>query len=453
MQYLKQDYYQHFPFTKPSFFHNTPIAASWGLPITARQPCFTFSFNEHWGSLALYEYPDALAVVRGISPDEPITLLRPHAATRAARFFVEKFPGRSLYAVKANPSAMLLRLLWDAGITHYDVASLGEVRLVNKILPDAVLCYMHPVKSERAIAQAYHNHGVRTFSLDSHEELQKIVRATGHATDLELCVRIRVSSEHAKLSLAAKFGAEPSDVAGLLMATRQVADSLGICFHVGSQAMTPKAYADAMEHVRAAIVEASVTVDIVDVGGGFPSVYPGMEPPALESYFDVIHRCFEDLPISYSAELWCEPGRALCAEYASLLVRVEKRRGSELFINDGAYGALFDAAHVGWRFPVALQRAEMVIGSKMAEFSFYGPTCDDMDHMAGPFMLPGDVAVGDYIEIGMLGAYGCAMRTEFNGFGDVETVTVDDAPMATAYERAAANDKGAIRRIQGQSAQ
>jgi ornithine decarboxylase len=394
----------------------------------------------------LHEYLDALAVVRALRPDEPITLLRPHAATRAARFFVEKFPGRSLYAVKANPSPALLETLWAAGITHYDVASLGEVRLVHKFLPDAKLCFMHPVKSERAIAQAYHNHGVKTFSLDSQEELDKIVRATAKdgvlATDLELCVRIRVSSDHAKLSLAAKFGAEPSEVADLLVATRQVADSLGIAFHVGSQAMTPKAYAEAMEQVRAAIVVSSVTVDIVDVGGGFPSVYPGMEPPPLEAYFETIHRCFEDLPVSYSAELWCEPGRSLCAEYASLLVKVEKRRDNELFINDGAYGALFDAAHVGWRFPVALQRESS--SAETAEFAFYGPTCDDMDYMAGPFILPADIKAGDYIEVGMLGAYGCAMRTEFNGFGDVEDFIVEDEPMASLYTRIPANDAGNV---------
>lgn len=405
----------------------------------------------------MYENTDALAVVRSTSPDEPITLLRPHAATRAARFFVEKFQGKSLYAVKANPSPALLETLWAAGITHYDVASLGEVRLVNKFLPEAKLCFMHPVKSERAIAQAYHTHGVRTFSLDSHDELDKIVRATTKdgvaATDLELCVRIRVSSEHAKLSLASKFGADPSEIADLLVATRQIADALGICFHVGSQAMTPTAYSEAMEHVRAAIVEASVTVDIVDVGGGFPSVYPGMEPPPLENYFDVIHRTFEDLPISYSAELWCEPGRALCAEYASLLVKVEKRRGSELYINDGAYGSLFDAAHIGWRFPVALQRSETSIGTQMDEFSFYGPTCDDMDHMAGPFILPDDIQAGDYIEVGMLGAYGCAMRTEFNGFGETETIVVEDEPMASLYAPVPANDSSNVVKFGKRSAQ
>jgi ornithine decarboxylase len=394
--------------------------------------------HKHHRALGLASLPNGTrtgADIAKLRPVQPVTLLRPRAARRAARFFVEKFPGRSLYAVKANPSPELLRILWEAGVTHYDVASIAEVRLVREILPDAVICFMHPVKAEEVIGEAY-DRGVRTFSLDTIEELDKIVRATSRdgvaANDLNLLVRIRVSSEHAKLSLASKFGADPRDVRTLLFAARQAADALGICFHVGSQAMTPAAYAEAMTRVRAAIVEAAVTVDIVDVGGGFPSSYPGMEPPALETYFSVIHQSFESLPISYSAELWCEPGRALCAEYASLLVRVEKRRGDELYINDGAYGALFDAAHIGWRYPVRLLR-EPESHVRPMKFSFYGPTCDDLDRMAGPFELPGDVGPGDYIEIGMLGAYGCAMRTQFNGFGAVETEIVDDEPMASLY--------------------
>jgi ornithine decarboxylase len=378
----------------------------------------------------LHEHHNAVALIAAQQPVQPITLLRPHAARRAARFFVEKFPGKSLYAVKANPSPELITLLWDSGITHFDVASIAEVRLVRANAPEATLCFMHPVKAFEAIEEAYFEHGVRTFSLDTLEELDKIERATKGATDLTLCVRIRVSSEHSKLSLASKFGADPSEMKQLLISTRQVADALGICFHVGSQAMTPNAYTQAMERVRAAIVEAGVTVDVVDVGGGFPSAYPGMEPPALETYFDAIHRSYEDLPISYSAELWCEPGRALCAEYSSLIVRVEKRRGEELYINDGAYGALFDAAHVGWRFPVDMLRDS---DTKDMAFSFYGPTCDDMDHMAGPFMLPADIGPGDYIEIGMLGAYGCAMRTGFNGFTQGERCVVADEPMASLY--------------------
>ena len=384
----------------------------------------------------MHIYPDAPAVVRALAPDEPVILNRPHAAARAARFFVEKFPGKSLYAVKANPSPALLRVLWDAGITHFDVASIAEVRLVREVLPEAVLCFMHPVKISSAIAEAYHQHGVRTFSLDSQEELDKIVAATADpagqaAEDLRLCVRLRVSSEYAELSLASKFGIDLADAAPLLQATRQVSDWLGVCFHVGSQAMTPFAYVQALERVRVAIVDAAVTVDIIDVGGGFPSIYPGMEPPPLEDYFASIHRAAESLPVSYSSELWCEPGRALCAEYSSLIVRVEKRRDRELYINDGAYGALFDAAHIGWRFPVRRLggRAE----GELAEFSFFGPTCDDMDHMDGPFVLPADIEPGDYVEIGMMGAYGATMRTAFNGFGLGLTAEVTDEPMASQY--------------------
>ena len=391
--------------------------------------------HKHHRALGLAKAPDGNRNVAAIAkqrPVQPVTLLRPHAASRAARFFAEKFPGRSLYAVKANPSPGLLKVLWDAGVTHYDVASLGEVRLVAETLPEATLCFMHPVKAEEAIAEAYFTYGVKTFSLDTLEELDKIVRATRGASDLNLLVRLRVSSDHSKLSLASKFGADPAEIKPLLMAARQASDALGLCFHVGSQAMSPAAYADAMSRVRAAIVEAAVTVDIVDVGGGFPSWYPGMEPPALEAYFEVIHRSFEDLPISYSAELWCEPGRALCAEYASVLVRVEKRRGNELYINDGAYGALFDAAHIGWRYPVKLVREEPSDARDMP-FSFYGPTCDDLDHMAGPFDLPADIQAGDYVEVGMLGAYGCAMRTGFNGFGVEDRVIVEDEPMASLY--------------------
>jgi ornithine decarboxylase len=244
-------------------------------------------------------------------------------------------------------------------------------------------------------------------------------------------VRLRVSSEYSELSLAAKFGIDLADAAPLLQATRQVADSLGICFHVGSQAMTPFAYVQALERVRAAIVDASVTVDIVDVGGGFPSIYPGMEPPPLEDYFGAIYRAAESLPVSYSSELWCEPGRALCAEYNSIVVRVEKRRGKELYINDGAYGALFDAAHIGWRFPV--RGLDEGRSETTGDFSFYGPTCDDADFMEGPFALPEDIKAGDFIEIGMLGAYGAAMRTAFNGFGQGAVVEVTDEPMASQY--------------------
>ena len=386
----------------------------------------------------MHTYPDAKAVVRDLAPDEPVILNRPHAARRAARFFIEKFPGKVLYAVKANPAPDLIQVLWEAGVTHYDVASIAEVRLVREVLPDAELCFMHPIKTRKAIAEAYFQHGVRTFSLDTHDELAKIVDAcrdpeTGEpAQDLRLCVRLRVSSEYAQLSLAAKFGCDLTEAPALLQEARQHCDWLGVCFHVGSQAMTPFAFVQAMDRTRAAIAEASVVIDMIDVGGGFPSIYPDMEPPPLEDYFAIIAKHFEELPIAYNAELWCEPGRALCAEYSSMIVQVIKRRDSELYINDGAYGALYDAAHVDWRFPVCALEDDL--RDPEIDFAFYGPTCDDADYMAGPFPLPSDIQAGDYIEVGMLGAYGAAMKTGFNGFGDAECVVVMDEPMMSLFD-------------------
>jgi ornithine decarboxylase len=279
---------------------------------------------------------------------------------------------------------------------------------------------------------------VKNFSLDTEEELAKIVEAcrnpeTGEpAKDLRLCVRLRVSSEFSELSLAAKFGCDLTEAPALLQKTRQHCDWLGVCFHVGSQAMTPFAFVQALDRTRAAIAEASVVIDMIDVGGGFPSIYPGMEPPPLEDYFAIIHQHFYALPIAYNAELWCEPGRALCAEYSSMVVQVTKRRGNELYINDGAYGALYDAAHVEWRFPVAALDDDL--RDPFEDFAFYGPTCDDADYMAGPFPLPGDIRAGDYIEIGMLGAYGAAMKTGFNGYGNAISVVVTNEPMMSLFD-------------------
>ncbi len=297
---------------------------------------------------------------------------------------------------------------------------------------------MHPVKSRAAISAAYHDFGVRTFALDTHEELAKILEATGGADDLTLIVRLAVSADGAAYSLSGKFGVDAHEAPALLLAARRATqDRLGVSFHVGSQCMRPTAFQAAMAQANRAIVRAGVMVDIVDVGGGFPSVYPGMIPPDMADYADSIHRGFAEMMVHEDTELWCEPGRALVAESSSILTKVELKKGDALYLNDGSYGSLFDAAHARWPFPVKLYRADETgaeqVESPLKPFRFYGPTCDSLDHMPGPFWLPEDVREGDYVEIGMLGAYGVAMNTRFNGFGDAETIVVEDAPMASMF--------------------
>jgi len=382
----------------------------------------------------LRTYPFPLDLVRERSPERPVALVRPRSVSVAARWFQDNLKADVFYAVKANPSRWVIETLRDAGVKGYDAASVAEIELVRSVDPDARIAFMHPVKSRGAITRAYFDHGVRTFSLDCQDELDKILDCTGGADDLNLIVRMQVSADGAAYSLSGKFGVSPDQAPALLLATRQaVKDGLmGVSFHVGSQCMRPSAYEAAMAQVGRAIMKAGVFVDIVDVGGGFPSVYPGMVPPDMSEYADAIHRGFNEMPVSETTELWCEPGRALVAESSSVLCRVDLRKGDALYLNDGSYGSLFDATHSRWPFPTKLVR-DGDASSEMKPFRFYGPTCDSIDHMPGPFFLPADIREGDFIEIGMLGAYGVAMTTGFNGYGEHELAGVEDAPMASLY--------------------
>jgi ornithine decarboxylase len=379
-------------------------------------------------------YPAAAEVIRDEPVDQPVLCLRPHAATRAARWFIEHFPGETLYAVKANNSPLIIGALFDAGIRHYDVASVTEMRTIGA-LPGAEMHIMHPVKPRRLIAEAYHDFGVRTFALDSEAELEKIEEVTGGAKDLTLVVRVACPSTYSEISLEGKFGAPWSEAPALIRRARQTADSLGVSFHGGSQMMCTAGYGQVLRTISQQIVRAATLVDIIDVGGGFPSIYPGMEPPALECYMDEIRAAFDRMAVGYACQLWCEPGRALVAEAESVIVKVDGRRGNTLYINDGAFGTLYDAAHCKWVFPAQAYSAQgnPLDSHSLAPFGLYGPTCDSADHLPGPFMLPPGIGEGDYIEIGNIGAYGRVMAGNFNGYGYYNEAILKDEPMLSMY--------------------
>jgi len=370
------------------------------------------------------------------APDGPVAIARPHRVAAAADWFVSRFPGEVFYAVKANPSEWVLDALWANGVKGFDVASDVEAQLIASRFPGAQIAFMHPVKSRRAIGRAFQDFGVKTFALDSEDELDKILTETGGAKDLTLIVRFAVSGEGSAYPLARKFGVSAEEAPALLRKARQASEEmLGVSFHVGSQCMQPSAYRSAMDIVNRAIVKAGVVADIVDVGGGFPAIYPGMTPPPMNDYFAAIKAGFEDMFVAQNAKLWAEPGRALVAEAGSTVARVELRKDDALYLNDGAFGTLFDATHLNWAFPAKLLRSEPS-RAKLAPFRLYGPTCDSMDAAAGPFMLPADTREGDLIEIGSLGAYGTAMGTRFNGFGETVTIESKDAPWPSMYGEA-----------------
>ena len=380
------------------------------------------------GGTGVYNFTGTTAeLIAELRPAIPVHILRPARVAEMAKTFVSEFPGHTVYAVKCNPTKAALQTLYRNGVRRFDVASIEEVRTVRRLYPNAELFYMHPVKSVEAIEEAYYRYNVRAFSLDTVQELYKIIRATQFAPDLKLFVRVAVDgTKDTKFALNRKFGALAAEAVELLQQCRPVCAKLGVAFHVGSQCLESQAYARAIAHVATLIDGADVSVDILDVGGGFPSTYPDMTPPPLSTYFAVIKEAIAANGLQ-SLELYAEPGRVMVADAGSLIVRVEQRRGNLLYLNDGTYGGLFDAGKsIGYRFPTTLHCLEGQPCANTAEFSFAGPTCDSVDMMEGPFTLPADVREGDWIEIGQLGAYSITMRTNFNGFGESLSVVMTD---------------------------
>lgn len=361
------------------------------------------------------------ALVAQMRPALPLYLLRPARLEANAKRIVGAFPGTVAYAVKCNPDKNVLHTLYKSGVKAFDVASLEEVRSAHKIAPKAKLFFMNPIKSREAIREAYFVHGVRAFSLDCVEELYKIMQETDLAPDLELYVRLAIPKAHATMfDLTGKFGVTAAEAVTLLQQCRPVSSKLGLCFHVGTQCMKPERHAQAIRIAAGVVKNAGVTVDVLDIGGGFPTTYPNMpemNPAPFEDYMAVINQAIARHRLG-KMELVCEPGRAMVADSGSLVVRVEQRKGDMLYLNDGTYGGMFDAGAQGnLIFQTRLIRPGEANLASDQLYTFAGPTCDSIDMMKGPFKLSGDAAEGDWIEVSQLGAYCIGLNTRFNGFG------------------------------------
>jgi len=374
-------------------------------------------------------------LVNQLKPTEPVYCIRRNSIRLASRFFQNKFPGKILYAVKTNPHPVVLQTLLDSGIKHYDVASIKEIETIKNLNPEVECSYMHTVKSREDIKEAYFKYNIKTFALDTKDELIKIIESTNHAKDLRLFIRVSVSNEHAEIDLSKKFGAITSEAAGLLRLGKQYAYKLGLSFHVGSQCMHPISYAKGISEIGNIIKRTKIVPDIINVGGGFPTIYPDLVPQPMQSYFDEINKGLKNLKLQKLPEIICEPGRSLVAESGSTIVRVNLRKKQKLYINDGTYGTLFDAGTPNIVYPSRVIKNGRVISKKLTSFDFYGPTCDSMDYMKGPFILPNNIKENDYIELGQLGAYGLTFRTQFNGFYSDQIFEVEDDPIMTMYNK------------------
>jgi len=374
-------------------------------------------------------------LVNQLRPEKPVYCIRKKSIQIASNTFQKKFPGKVLYAVKTNPQPEILKTIIKSGINNFDVASIKEIENIKKIDPNAKCFFMHTVKSRESIKEAYFKHKIKVFSLDTKEELIKIIESTSKAKDLELFVRVSVSNEHAEIDLSKKFGALTMEAVGLLRLAKQYSKKVGLSFHVGSQCMHPISYTKGISEIGNIIKKTKIIPDFINIGGGFPTIYPDLIPQSLDSYFKEIKKSLENLKLEKLPEIICEPGRAIVAESGSTIIRVNLRKKQKLYINDGTYGTLFDAGTPNIVFPSRLIKNRKNISKKLTAFDFYGPTCDSMDYMKGPFILPNNIKENDYIELGQLGAYGLTFRTQFNGYYSNEIYEVEDEPIMSMYSK------------------
>ena len=373
-------------------------------------------------------------LINTLKPEYPVYCVRPKSIKKSIDFFKNNFPGKILYAVKTNPNEKVIKIIINNGIENFDVASINEIKLIRKIDNKVKIFFMHTIKSRESIKEAYFKYNVKDFALDTKEELQKILEETNNAKDLNLYVRVAISNEHAEIDLSRKFGALSSEALGLLRLSKAHSKRVGLSFHVGSQCMDKISFSKGIAEVGNIIKKTKIVPDVINIGGGFPSVYPDLIPEPLENYMSEIKQALKNLKLQKLPEIFCEPGRAIVAESGSTIVKIILKKKQKLYINDGTYGSLFDAGVPNFVLPTRVVKNGRTTSKKLTSFNLYGPTCDSLDYMKGPFLLPNNIKEGDYIELGQLGAYGTTFRTKFNGFYSDAIYQVDDKPILSMYD-------------------
>ena len=299
----------------------------------------------------MQKFKSVVELVNQLKPEKPVYCIRNKSIDTAVKYFIKKFPGKILYAVKTNPHPLVIKQIIESGVEQFDVASVEEIKSIRNFSKSAKCSYMHTVKSRESIREAYFKYGVKTFSLDTKDELIKIIESTNKAKDLELFVRVAVSNEHAEIDLSKKFGASISEATGLLRLVKQYGKKIGLSFHVGSQCMHPISYSKGINDIGNIIKKTKIVPDFINVGGGFPTIYPDLIPQSIDNYFNEIKKSLKNLKLEKLPEIICEPGRALVAESGSTIVKINLRKKQKLYINDGTYGTLFDAGTPNIVFP------------------------------------------------------------------------------------------------------
>lgn len=357
-------------------------------------------------------------------PVQPVYCIYPGVYESTAREFVDAFPGRVLYAVKANDHPAIIKLLHQGGIRHFDCASVHEIETVMQACSDATCYFMVPTRLRGAARQAQREFGVRHFMIDHLSGLQPLAEEVDLSSSV-VFARMAVHHSAALQDLSSKFGALPEKIPELLLAITKTGAEAALAFNVGSSVTSPDAYSHAIEVAAGVLRDSKLRVRLVDIGGGFPKSYPGFSVPQLTEYFDAIDLARKKLPMTDNGEILAEPGRALAAPGMSAVVEVLLRKEQRLYLNDGMYGIFWELRFKGHnRYAFRCYRDGAELSGPLQPFQLNGPTCDGTDVLPAEIELPQQIRCGDYIEFGRIGAYSLSGRTNFNGHYSDNIVTI-----------------------------
>ncbi len=329
------------------------------------------------------------------------------------RFFRRHLPRVNVYyAMKANPAPRILSLLASMG-TGFDTASAGEMETLAAmgVSPQRII-YANPVKTPEGLRAAARL-GVSRMTFDDVSEIEKMAESVPRA---EAVVRVRVHNEKVLVDLNAKFGVTPEEALPLLRRARDAGlIAKGVCFHVGSQALSAEAYEEALLFCRRIFDEAEaegMKLSMLDIGGGFPIPLAGNEITDAGLIMDQISRQLDRL--FPETEIWAEPGRFICGTAVNLVTSVIgiKIRGGQAWytLDEGVYGALSGAIYDHWTYTFEAMRS-----GKASPSTVLGPSCDSIDFVGRGVMLP-ELRIGDLVLVPDCGAYTSASATTFNGF-------------------------------------
>jgi ornithine decarboxylase len=332
--------------------------------------------------------------------------------------------------MKSNPHPSLLAALARVEGAWFEVASKAEIQALLDIgVTGERIFFSNPVKQPAHIEFAV-KHGIKLFVYDSEAEIEKLAQFNNPDDPLEVYVRMTVSHEGALWPLTHKFGVQPRRAVDLLrLAKARGLKPVGLAFHVGSQCTRPDTWADALREVAPAwrmAQEEGIALDMIDLGGGFPTPYTGPVPHPSE-IADAVKQVMDEC-VPGATRVFLEPGRGVCGNAADMVLEVTgvaQRPDGQLwlYVDGGFFSGLYEIPDGIRPSVMPIVRDSRPLG--MTTYRLAGPTCDSLDTLF-EMRSPVELKVGDRLVLKTAGAYIYSVSSPFNGFNVPEVLHEDE---------------------------